>query len=520
MLAQDAFNRFTTAFLAPVMLVLLAFFAAPGTARADNTPNCGALGQKACPIGVKATYIDKAQTTCPKGSFFDVSTFQCWSCPSGSKRTVFPINDKKACEKPLKTEYAEADKDKKIKFSNDTIKKIKNGNFDKICKGDSFYDKAGGEYGACWDCPKGYKRGIESVKSKHACVKFTGLKHDPATKVSGFNPCRKGFFDPRNNGECWSCPGAYFRGPTKVNTNDACLIKPENVCDKGLALDFVSGKCVTENVALCLAAVRSLKGGKVAAQAVKQMTQEMPGFRKIFGDRQSEEKEGSSKLKNGNTKSGLVKKLWSEAEPYANEINEVAKLAASSAKDVNKYVKEFVSEKFCTMTDADRKNMIARLNLKPAKIFAKAGPFDGFDNPFIKSAHAANKHFYMSYAVSVAAAAGIGGSFEFALVTDYKDHIGGFFGIGPALQSNAAAGGSFNIGFYWDSKIQGFDGWGFGLSASGGPPALRFVSGGLDFFIPKGWHTLDGVGFNVGAGVGILPVDGTFSAAYGWRLDK
>ena len=37
-----------------------------------------------------ATYVGKAVTQCPKGSFEDLGT--CWSCPSGYDRTVYKID--------------------------------------------------------------------------------------------------------------------------------------------------------------------------------------------------------------------------------------------------------------------------------------------------------------------------------------------------------------------------------------------------------------------------------------------
>ncbi|MET7390632.1 hypothetical protein ACFYPT_37580 [Streptomyces sp. NPDC005529] len=51
---------------------------------------------------------------------------------------------------------------------------------------------------------------------------FTALP-DSMTCVSGT------FYDPRNNGECWSCPSGYIRNVTPVTGNDACWLPSQAV---------------------------------------------------------------------------------------------------------------------------------------------------------------------------------------------------------------------------------------------------------------------------------------------------
>lgn len=58
---------------------------------------------KACSQKVHADYrsatLVNSARTCGSGYFFDIGTNKCWSCPDGYKRTVFPVNGGKACEK-------------------------------------------------------------------------------------------------------------------------------------------------------------------------------------------------------------------------------------------------------------------------------------------------------------------------------------------------------------------------------------------------------------------------------------
>jgi hypothetical protein len=501
-------NRLKICFLVPLFIALAAVVIVPTTASAGTkTPGCGGKGERTCPLGWKATYISKAQTKCPKGSFFDISTAACWSCPRGSFRSVFPIKGNKACQQKPRTDYSKADKKKKLKLK--VSKKNK-------CKKGQFWDKKGGKFGACWSCPKGYKRGVSKVDGHKACLKVTGLKSYKSTRMGNFQPCRKGFFDPRAKGQCWSCPKGYFRGVTKVNSKDACFIKPAAICDRGLVPDLISNRCVNTQMALCLAVVRVGKGAKGAGNALKKLINSTPGLKKTFNNRKKNQKRAEAETKR--KKKGILKKLFVQAEAGSKQILAVKAVADKAARNVSKIRKAILREKFCTMTPAEGKKLVAQLNLKPTGIYKKASLFDGLSNPFIKSAHAANpKNFYMSYAVSVAGGAGLGGAFELSLVTDYDKHVGSFVAIGPALVSNATIGASVNIGFYWNSHIDDFKGWGWGIGVGGGPPTPP-IGVGVDFYIPFGWHKLDGIGFNVGAGVGILPVDGNISASYAWRM--
>tara|TARA_R110000868_G_scaffold64985_2_gene194997 strand:+ start:2701 stop:4602 length:1902 start_codon:yes stop_codon:yes gene_type:complete len=450
-------HRFKAAVFAVVLAAgLLAVPAAP-PALADNTAKCGAKGEKPCPIGKKASFVAKAQTKCPRGSFFDVASFACWSCPAGFSKTGAPAKTGQACLKKPSTEYSDADKDGKIKFSKKTIRRIKNGKFDKICKGNSYYDKKGGKYGACWECPKGFVRNIaKSVKGDRACVKVSGLSRKSATRVSGFNPCRKGFFDPRAGGQCWSCPAGYFRGPTKVNSRDACLIKATNVCDKGNILvysrcqkrnecgrlgqrpclvveripsckaglleDFSQNKCVNATALLCGVFVDTVKaaqkGSKALGKKQKQAQKKIikvteTAFKTVMGKKAYnslvKSVSGGQKLIRkaqktaGKTVANTTEKFFRPLVPITSDIGA---LAAGLDRGKNKLADLMTSRKFCLQSPNQKMKSIEAalgVSLKPPqgkRASLRPGLFDGL---LIKSAHAADDELKntLAYGISV-----------------------------------------------------------------------------------------------------------------------
>ncbi len=210
---------------------------------------------------------DMASLACAKGDFWDPRNGgECWSCPSGTNRTIFPVTDGKACEKPASESLQPA-----TKHSDNTL----------ACPSGSFFDPRNG--GECWSCPSGNSRSLTAVTAGDACVKrvgrvqgrsyyrytvpsllhscksgyfprpgkpwcyncLSGWKHDSskgvydrgvcykpaytqknkATKVSsltGVN-CGSGkFFDPSQGGSCWSCPSGYNRTAYAVTDGKAC----------------------------------------------------------------------------------------------------------------------------------------------------------------------------------------------------------------------------------------------------------------------------------------------------------
>jgi hypothetical protein len=141
----------------------------------------------------KATKKGSPKFSCPKGAFFDPrSGGQCWSCAKGTHRTIFPVNQSKACERRASTQYAKATDHGKGK-----------GVFKTDCKKGRFYDVGKKK---CYSCPGGYKRSLSSVTGSEACFKVVKPSLRKATYVSKAL-CPKGtFFDLVDKGSCWQCP--------------------------------------------------------------------------------------------------------------------------------------------------------------------------------------------------------------------------------------------------------------------------------------------------------------------------
>lgn len=172
-------------------------------------PVCGGAGQATC-ANKPATFEAAAVGKCPQGTFFDLGTWQCWSCPAGYTRTAESINGQRACSR----------RDTSIK-----------GEFTKaafqgaVCPAGSFYDPIRG--GECWSCPNGYKRSLAHIDAANACFipggeAFRAInRHSRATGVFKTD-CPRGQFWDAIDGYCYSCPGGFNRTGYSVRDAKAC----------------------------------------------------------------------------------------------------------------------------------------------------------------------------------------------------------------------------------------------------------------------------------------------------------
>ncbi|MFO0581489.1 MAG: hypothetical protein U0229_04375 [Anaeromyxobacter sp.] len=215
----------------------------------------------------KAKQGDKPKD-CPKGSFLDLrlddlsAGSECWKCPDGFARTAYGVTEDDACSKAGGETFKEADykhswgcdedegeffdprkggecwscpkskprrtaykvtSDKACATKELIGEKLGPAKFEhkfKGCGGRSFYDPRKG--GQCWSCPKGFTRTAYAVTDDKACAKPAAESLKPATRVSKYG-CEAGeFWDPRNGGECWSCPKGNFRTVNPVDGPRAC----------------------------------------------------------------------------------------------------------------------------------------------------------------------------------------------------------------------------------------------------------------------------------------------------------
>lgn len=226
-----------------VLLTLVAFAGTvnPSNASAQQTQAafseghviCGGVdlktGQLAQPCGFeKAKYTGKAVGKCPSGSFFDIGTWSCYTCPSGYNRTGFAVDTPKACSKQVSAQYKRA-----TKVSSH-----------KSCPNGTFRDPRNG--GECWKCPSGYGRTLSAVDAWDACGKF-GESARRAEFID--RVCPEGTITDLNGG-CYTCPDGFRRTAAAVTAHNACFrnedLQPAEqtaalTCKAGEHFDFIDG---------------------------------------------------------------------------------------------------------------------------------------------------------------------------------------------------------------------------------------------------------------------------------------
>ncbi len=124
------------------------------------------------------------------------------------------------------------------------------------CPPGAFVDPRNG--GECWSCPSGYGRTLAAVDAWDACGAV--LKDAKAATFRG-KACKNGWHDPRKGGECWSCPRGFIRTAAAVDQHNACLrevdLQPAKrtaalTCEAGDHFDLIDGgtcwRCPTNYV--------------------------------------------------------------------------------------------------------------------------------------------------------------------------------------------------------------------------------------------------------------------------------
>lgn len=117
----------------------------------------------------------------------------------------------------------------------------------KRCKSGFFDPRNGGE---CYSCPAGTLRTVFSVKSPEACQKkgniLGGYSSATYIRKAAKLGCTSSttFRDPRNGGECWSCPANHNRSIHPVTGSKACTVKASMTCDAGMEYNLFQKKCL------------------------------------------------------------------------------------------------------------------------------------------------------------------------------------------------------------------------------------------------------------------------------------
>ncbi len=268
---------------------------------------CGGVDQRGNlqePCGFdRAKFESKAVGKCPKGSFFDIGTWACFSCPKGFNRNARPVTSPKACDKPIK---------------GSTTKAVYLGKVS--CPSGAFLDPRNG--GECWKCPSGYGRTAAAVNQWNACG-MIGKKAVSAEFKGKACNAEGAFRDPRNGGECWKCPEDHLRTAAAVTAGNACHtnlnFEPATkeaalTCPAGQHFDFIDGGTCWSCPQDTTRSTSSVKSAK--ACRIKKMRWVLP------------ERGKYSLLSLGTGAEDILAKLIAER----TRIDEVAKAAAKASR--------------------------------------------------------------------------------------------------------------------------------------------------------------------------------------------
>ncbi|MCF8178975.1 MAG: hypothetical protein K9J74_10750 [Sulfuritalea sp.] len=168
------------------------------------------------------------KTDCAKGQFWDPNG-NCYSCPSGFNRSAAPVTAKNACSRRIAETHAKASVAKAAACGPGEIRDLK-------VKGAQSTTYGGG----CWRCPTAYDRTVFPVDGSKACEKGGGVVFAKASLKASLTCPADQIFDfigltqadissrrlsgvkPVASGTCWSCPTGTKRSLSSVKGNAAC----------------------------------------------------------------------------------------------------------------------------------------------------------------------------------------------------------------------------------------------------------------------------------------------------------
>lgn len=495
-----ASNRACRFYFVPALTALLVLIMFGGPAQADFS---------------KASLRGKA--FCPKGTHFSPRKGgECWSCPSGMKRTVLPITGGKACKKKSYKVYKPAKKGKKTAAAWQ-------------CKGAWFWDPRKG--GRCWSC-EGYKRGIAKVTSAKACFKKVKARHRKAKYVKKFG-CGKGLhFSLRKGGQCWACPASHkFRTINSIAGPKACTSSFKQV----LAAD---------TTAICRKIIVAIDKGSQAfatvTKTVKKVTDPlMAPVRKATS-------KISSQIKSPKKFEALLSKAMQPLQRHAAAFEELERFSTQAHRHRNKIRAALLNPNL--VCENKGKGLIKTLRAAGLAPQKRAGWSDGI---LINNANAATTVGpYWAIALSNSGRSdGMwhGGTMALSYVTNWKNDHRIFFSFGPISYVSTRPGYDVTLSTYYfhRTSINRFDlvdQLGFEIGVGKGkwlddwldkkskkfPRMIKAVSalpGGLSFSMDPLLKNIPGIGTNIWStedesekGDGLGPIDFTGSADVTFQL--
>lgn len=442
---------------------------------------------KACSKAVKETFASARyhnKAGCASGSFFDPRNGgECWACPGGYNRTAYAVTDSRACSKPGYEELKRADKVRK------------NTHVGQGCPGGAFWDVKGGDglLGACYTCGGGWNRTAHAVDSGSACSRRVPEQLVSAAYKGKFLCSSGQFLDPRNQGECWSCPADHPRRTAYgVTDGKACASKDivsetlanatyknKFACPAGQFFDprsggecwscpsnhqfrtinAVTGKMACTDKALeifaadtrefCKALINGLAAGKKGMEDVgRQMDVLIEPVKKPL---EHEMAKLTSKLRTPAEVDKLFGDLTRMLDSKAlDEVMRLQGAVKAAGRNLDNVLLD--SRLVCEGTPAQIDHRLAALGLRPNLKTGSTGDW------FIGSAQAATKQVFLTVSVSggITSPQGLGYSAGYTLVTNFAG-TGGFYAtMGPAASTSKGASLGFGVMVFPHNEIGDF----------------------------------------------------------------
>lgn len=438
----------------------------------------------AMPHPAKADFARASKSTkkpfCPTGTFFDPRKGgECWSCPAGTHRTIFPVTNGNACKKPGWSSWSNATfrgKAKTPKPKGAFYDPRKGGEWwrcprnrprrtlypvthpracatkniigEKLAHAQylgkvhrpkppgAFYDlRKGGEF---WSCPSGFKRTIFPVTAGNACE----LKHPAIYARASYRAkfgCPRGtFFDLRHGGECWSCPASDpYRTVNPVTSGKACARKFGQI----FAVD---------GSAVCKKAVAAIRDGAAAIEkfqnSVDKLTDPVTGpitkmLNGVVPDIRS-----PKALRN------VLAKLPLGDPRYQQVMAELERIADQNPEKLASVVMN--PNVVCSGNPKRISDALIAAGLRRDFAIKRASLFDGFPIGRAEARESAAETKRVLYAVSGSAAlvkkngpVDVGTALAIAIVTDLRGLAHVYFSIGPtvALTSLSAKSAGYEL---------------------------------------------------------------------------
>ncbi len=427
-----------------------------------------AMAQPAKADFAKATK-SSVKPFCPSGSFFDLRNGgECWSCPAGTNRTIFPVTNNNACKKPgwsgwskavfrgkaktpqpkgafydmrgggewwkcpgnrpRRTLYAVTDA-RACATKNIIGEKLAHaqylGKVHNPKPNDAFYDlRGGGEY---WSCPRGYNRTIFPVTAGNACEQHHPAIDFSARYVSKFG-CPKGtFFDLRGGGECWSCPASHpFRTINPVTSNGACARTFGQIFS-------------VDGTVICKQAVAAIRDGGAAIgkfqDSVDKLTAPVTApIQKMLSGIVPD-------IRSPKALKGVLAKLPLGDPRFRQVMAELERIADQNPEKLANAVMN--PNVVCSGNARQISDALIAAGLRRDFAIKRAGLFDGFPIGRAEAREAAGEKKQVLYVVSGSVAlvkqngpVSLGGAITIQIVTNLRDESRVYLSLGPTIAAS------------------------------------------------------------------------------------